>query len=578
MPCPSPKPILLHEASCLKGNTTPVRIAMIQPLGTLEESDSRGPHYNGGASHARGRFDNFLNLVGEEQASLAIAPEYFCPLSSVKAVLENSGRLRLDTIYVLPIETLHLEDYVGLITYATERSLQIECANLSGSDNATCINVCIILYRDETGLRVFLQPKTCAAYPEIDKLELGTEFFVLQGEHSALMTLLCADANLSDCHPTWTSGASQKPGAYILHLQFNPVPDYEHYRSLWLSTLNAANGDNRVVVSLNWAAGSQIVRNGQQQGQITRSRSRVFRGQCLQSESLYRQRSYTGLHLEHHQEGRKTWEVWHLLSPPEHCLVIDMVRPFENVAKEQASRDKGIRRSKYFEPSGEHGDFLSQLPNNLTRSFWMRCEEDGVQEEHYNHISDISLCDLERVCNSCLLREHGSWLMRDVDCRLPTLRLMCKHRAGDDCDFGAVCQDRAYDCYTERQHWANDFALFSQCLISFHTDDLSDTAKIYPLDRYPLNLDGGSERSGWLFHGQGWSARQLVKKIRYMLEKGQVLSTVRGSLYLCVVRPGESIKEIDIIDQPVDVSSPGKVGQDISADRHSPELIIRELT
>ena len=328
---PTQKLVSLNEASCLKGDRSNVRVAVMQPQGQLYFSDELGPHYHDtDKEDADHRTFAFLNLVQNEEASLAIAPEYFAPLSTILKILEDPKALRADCLYVLPIESLLIDQYYALIKEGKKR---YDCQETQLDDKpGTSVNPCAMLYRGDDQLKLFLQTKIFESDPEYKNLKPGVEFFVVEGQNIALIVLLCSDANHAPFHEIWTSSASTKTGAYIIHAQCNRSPDFENYRSFWNSILNHESGPKRLVFSLNWGIGTEVLTEGGNKFLITRSRSRIIRGKILETDLYYPKRSAAGIHLQQYYCGsRNEREVWHIIPGTEQCLVLDMKRLCENI-------------------------------------------------------------------------------------------------------------------------------------------------------------------------------------------------------------------------------------------------------
>ncbi len=577
MPEPTPKPkfVSLNDASCLKGERSNVRVAVMQPQGRLYISDTLGPHYRDtDREDVDRRTSAFLNLVQNEEASLAIAPEYFAPLSTIQKVLEDPNTLRADCLYVLPIESLLLAQYDELIQEGKKR---YDCQETQLDDKqGTSVNPCAILYRGDDQLKLFLQTKMFESDPEYKNLKPGVEFFIVEGKHMALIVLLCSDANHAPYHAIWTDNASSKPGAYIIHVQCNRSPDFENYKNFWNAILNHESGRNRVVITLNWGIGTEVLTEGGKYFQIPRSRSRILRGRILERDSYYPTRSAAGIHLQHHYCGsRNKWEVWHVIPGTEHCQVLDMKRPFENIDASLVSRRDGVERCSYFERSTEGDQFNNTIPTGLARKFWEKCEELGVELEVYDQITGLSLCEIERLCYSILIRKNDSWLRKDVDERIPTLALVCY------CENQKSCSDQTLRCSKRENQWTADLEYFCRCLEVFHVSYLkaNELLNVQPCRIYPFNLvNKTNEPVGWLFHGQGKMARRLEKDIGVILSEINV-EEIKRQIYICPFKADGSIKAEKIFAKPEDVSDPRNDGQyNVTRATRGLKLVVKEIT
>jgi len=575
VPEPKPKRVLLDEASCLKGEHSNVRIALVQPRGRLYISDKLGPHYSDtDREDAERRTFAFFNLVKTQEANLAIAPEYFTPFSTIKKVLEDPNKLSEDCLYVLPIESLLLDQFNKLIQEANK---QYDCqTTLSNDKSGTSVNPCVILYRRGGHPKLFLQTKIFESDLENKNLKSGMEFYVVEGQHIALIVLLCSDANNAQYNTKWAESISGKPGAYIIHVQCNRSPDFKNYKDLWHLILNHESGHNRLIFTLNWSIGTELLTEGGKKYQIPRSRNRILRGKILKRDSYYPNRSKAGIHLQYYYSGsRNQWEIWHILPWTEHCQVLDIKRPFENIDASLVSRRDGVEQCSYFERSKEGKQFNNTGPTGLANKFWEKCEEFGIKQEVYNSITDLSLCEIEQLCYSVLLKKKDSWLWKDVDERIPTLSLVCF------CENHTSCSDKSLRCYRRENHWSEDQQYFCRCLEVFHVCSFkkNELLNVHPCRIYPLNLvDKTNEPIGWLFHGQGRPARELEKIIGIILNENNI-TEIKREIFICPFYADGSIKPENIIAKPVDVSDPKDYGQyNVTSATREIELVVKEIS
>ena len=117
--------IPLKEASCLRAATKPLRVAVVQPLAELQMTAVLGPHYPPeqieGASK---RIDEFFRIVRETNSELAVAPEYFLPKKVAQEILTDATKLRYDTLYILPMETLMISKHSLVFLKMMARGIQ----------------------------------------------------------------------------------------------------------------------------------------------------------------------------------------------------------------------------------------------------------------------------------------------------------------------------------------------------------------------------------------------------------------------------------------------------------------------
>jgi len=572
---PSTKTVQLHEASCLSASTRePIKAAIVQPVGSLETAQGLGPHYSlGQHEDADARFKAFLELVRDENAELAVAPEYFVPCQSFRDVIGDPSVLRRDTLFVLPLESVTREDYAALPQLALDNSIEVEVTRLV-QNSGTYVNAVAVLYRGQAEVSLFLQAKTYEARDELHNLAVGEEFFAIEGQNVVFLVLLCSDANYPNFHGAWVSAAAQKPAALIVHSQWNPKPDYVHHWGLWESILNAQDKEKRLIFSANWGAGSKILEEGETKNEIIHPRSRILRGKKLQEKWWYPNRSAAGLQLHYKSIHNTACEVWHLMTRTEHCEVIQIVRPYEIVPREQSSDAKGIVRCQFFTRSEhEPRSFSTGQPTNLQNRFWDCCRECNLEGGDWGYLRDATICELEGMCNACLHSKENIWLNRDVDQRIPTAQLACQQ--GNAC----ACENSEHLCCQQREDWLQQTAAFVECLNRFRRSEDVDGCRIFPTDKYPLNVVGGNgEPLGWLLNSCGVNAQFLERRIRQILGN-LVYSQSQLRLFVVGTTPG-AITENGIIDQPNSpggIHDPGESGQGINQIHHSAVITIMVL-
>ncbi len=569
---PTPKTVLLHEASCLNATIRDaMRVVMVQPVGILQTTEELGPHYSlSQHENATARFQAFLELVHSREAELAVAPEYFVPLQAFRELMADPALLRRDTLLVLPLESVSREDYFHLATLASENGIEVDQTKLAPTDGKY-VNTVAVLYRGATDISLFLQAKTYEAREELHNLAVGEEFFVIEGKNVVCLVLLCSDVNYPAFHNTWVNAAAQKSGALMVHSQWNPKPDYYAHWGFWQSILDSQDGPKRIVFSINWGAGSQIMEGDSVKHQICHPRSRILRGKMLQETWRYPNRSGAGLQLHHKRIHNTLCEVWHLMSRTEHCEVLRIVRPYEAVPRQLSSDSRGVLDCEFFSLSKESPTtFSAAWPEDLKSRFWSCCEECNLQGAKWEHLKGITVCELESVFNACLLKKEDSWLKKDVDQRIPTAQLACQ--SGQICE----CDDSVPLCCQQREEWLQETAVFVKCLNLFRNNHSSE--RLFTTGKYPLNvLDDEGAPLGWLLNGRGVEEHFLRKKIKQIL--GDLLYS-RTQLQLFIVGAAGTITVEGIIDQPTGrggIQDPGETGQGITQTHHSAVISIEVL-
>ena len=156
MPTPDISSVLLHEAPALESSRENASVIWIQPYGNLVYTDILGPHFSeGDRIIANRRAIAFINLAKESGAEIAIAPEYFTPIETLKTLFEDSSHLRVGTLYILPLECTTLTNYEKLKVLALDHGVDLHSTTLEPPDGKTFVNPCAIVFKSQDRLKVF---------------------------------------------------------------------------------------------------------------------------------------------------------------------------------------------------------------------------------------------------------------------------------------------------------------------------------------------------------------------------------------------------------------------------------------
>jgi predicted amidohydrolase len=557
--------ISLNDASCLKDKSVPLRIAVAQPKADLILTEELGPHYDpNNLDDAYKRIMEFIRIVKETDSELAIAPEYYLPIKVAKEILSNLDYLRKDTFYILPMETQTYENFNVFIKSIQENGTCIVkiSSNDEGSDNELkkWVNAALIIYINNEKNRIFIQFKTKPASSEQYKIIKGKEIFGFEGEQGVLSIAICSDVNRTLDY-IWKEIASRKSFNLTIHCQFNPKPDFEdYYQTFWSSLLNEVDGDKRMIFSINWAKGSNIICTNKN-FVLNRPSNKFFRGKKLHKGHLYNEQSRIGLHLEHRfaPSNRKVcWEIWYGIVNSDNIRVIDFVRPKQDIAIPQQNRNISIVSSHFYECTN-YTKYIEKEPEELSYIFIN-------QLNLYNSnsagdlLKNLTLCEIEAFCAACNLDKYEQWLEKDVDSRLPTAYLLCCDPS-QECDLnnnGKPCKYKGKSCNVNRKYWEDEAMCVASCLdrIKKISDKKKLDLKPYINNLYPINCkDYTNDKYGWIFHGKGiLISRYIGKKVNHILKNSKEkmkLNTIQ------IYRVDGEISCNDILDSPAeDISNP----------------------
>lgn len=553
------KPIHLDEASCLKAATNPLRVAVAQPLAELQMTAELGPHYSPEQiENASKRVDEFFRIVRETNSELAIAPEYFLPNKVAQEILTDTTKLRNDTLYILPMETLRFHDFEALTNHFREDSTwnaTIAEYQNDGDIKDKWVNAALIMYINGTQKSAFIQLKTKPAKSESTKMLKGKQVFGFEGKNGGLSVAICADVNPPISNQVWREIASTKPFSLTVHCQFNRKPDFEdYYHRFWSDLLNDDDGDKRIIFSVNWCRGSKI--NGSTETvMLGRQSNRYIRGCVMQKGHSYQKRSLTGLHLQQNRqsESPNKWEMWYCIAQTDNVRVIDFVRPKQDSQPSQSDRTEGIRSSFFYELQAI-GNYCQKTPENLAAAFYDELKSEADENTPVEEsLKDLSLCEIETFSAACNMKSVGSWLEKEVDARIPTSFILCRDSAHscEGVNGLAACPHRGKSCDKGRKDCENESTNVALCLDSLNRiRQQGTTLRVDVTGAYPSNTKNETnERHGWLLHGNGWPARKVGKEIREILDENNTGEGIKA-LDLYASRTVGMIKAKDIIGLP----------------------------
>ncbi len=504
---------------------------MVQPAGILHYERTKGIRY---AEHERTeahqRVKDFLEVVRQTEAELAIAPEYFAPVLSISEILSGRAVLRDETLYVLPLECLPTDQATMICEIADREGWDWEVAAFQLNQIGSFQNSCAIFVKSGQHRRFFLQHKIFRSVAEEEGLLQGEQLFLFHQRGTAAMVLICSDANHRGYHGQLAQETGYLRGLFVAHVQWNRRPDFPEYDSLREAIFSRAGDGRRVILSLNWAKGSQLL-GEKTMAVIETPRTRVFCSRTVLMRDDYVDRSEKGLHLQHFLIGRSgVRETWHYLPDLESASVLDLVRPFENLHPQLVSRRFMIRQARYYQKRKDGEEFREEAPKDLVEPFLNLLRDNGVPQALLSGLQGLVLCEWEDLCNSCLARKIDASVAKDPAHRIPTAPLFCNGRKCDRCG-----ENRAH-CADERQAWEEATKDIAQCFITFWDSTSRQTFRL-TLSRpaeYPLNLSTPETNSaGWLFYARGENRGRVEKKISRRLRKQ--LAEHRRSIVICPI-------------------------------------------
>lgn len=219
-------------------------------------------------------FNAFLELAKNEQASIAVTPEYSCPWSTVQWVLDNADKRPAESkLWALGCESItpaELREFQQ--NYQNENVLiHFDDAALNNGVNILLNPLCYIfnartIDMNSPKLILLIQFKTqhmgvWSNDIEQERYIPGNEVYVLRNNPGsiALFTMICSETDSFqisenfevELEHRWTANSF-----IILNIQMNPQPSALFFKTFRNSVLRYVNKD---IITLNWSSESSKV-------------------------------------------------------------------------------------------------------------------------------------------------------------------------------------------------------------------------------------------------------------------------------------------------------------------------------
>ncbi len=251
--------VSMPDFAFLNPDSSLYRCILFQPAGNLFVSNAG--ILNDEEDHVR-KFSAFLKLVRDQQADLAVCPEYSCPWTAIESAIEaghvpGPGRLWiLGTQSITPSALAAIEERLPEVSFVFDRST-VESASIGNFVDPVCF-----VFQDTAGKLViavqFKQQHMGVGHDPIERncLIRGSVAYVIRNEDDSvsLAVLICSDAldfqlqklpEVTEC------------SYLIIHIQLNANPRNQPFAS-YRSALFDRSPENKEIVCLNWAAGTQL--------------------------------------------------------------------------------------------------------------------------------------------------------------------------------------------------------------------------------------------------------------------------------------------------------------------------------
>lgn len=234
-------------------------VLLMQPRGQIEAT-AAGVR-NRDRDLARRQFDAFLHDARQDQADLAITPEYSMPweilVNAIRTgTIPGPGKLwaiGCESIRYTELETVK-EDLTPFAKVVYE-ALQADAERFT-DPLAYVFRAPLTDSSSATGVVVLVQFKTFPMgdedHFEVNALQRGTRIYQFGGDGTSLklVSLICSDAfKLLD-----DDAMAIYDRALVIHIQLNAKPRQEQYR-MYRDRLLRFQGDETELICLNWASG-----------------------------------------------------------------------------------------------------------------------------------------------------------------------------------------------------------------------------------------------------------------------------------------------------------------------------------
>ncbi|MDR5591151.1 hypothetical protein [Christiangramia sp. SM2212] len=337
----------------LRRDTNLYSISMLQHTGSFHSSEFFFGNENSELESVK--FNDFLFKAKENNSSLVITPEYSCPWSTVRNLVDNIENLPsqnklwvLGCESIIPTNVLEFRDaYNGLNN--------VEVVFNDIVDNApggVLLNPCLYIFKanDPNGIEktiVLIQFKRqhMGAWGnplEQQKLIPGQHSYILRNSPDSinLVTVICSDAMLFDGRHIYPGAEGQwdiQP-YIILSIQMNPQPAHIEFRDFRRNILKVANKD---VISLNWSSEGRSSGNPNFFGEYCKSNISLITEHISNTSSIEEK-----LIDDNHKKG----VYYTLIKPNRHCFYLTpkieffylrMRKPILGLAPGPANRRRG---------------------------------------------------------------------------------------------------------------------------------------------------------------------------------------------------------------------------------------------
>lgn len=253
------------ELNALKPDAELYSTMLLQHTGNFDSREG----FFGNENDETTKFNQFLIKAKNDNIELVVTPEYSCPWSSIRNILNDTVNFpNLGKLWVLGCESITPND-INSFKDEFHQSSNIEVffeEDIFENSTGVLLNPCCYIFKaldnnDDEKLIVLIQFKTQNMGVwnndvERQKLISGKRAYILRNNDTSinLLTIICSDAIQFDTQNI--EGRWSIDPYIVISIQMNPNPNHERFRAFRNSIVKFENKD---VISLNWSSESNIL-------------------------------------------------------------------------------------------------------------------------------------------------------------------------------------------------------------------------------------------------------------------------------------------------------------------------------
>lgn len=250
--------LVAPDLFCLHPDNDHYSSLLFQPGGTIE---IRNDYIGSGPNQViRNQLVDFFRNATERQVSLAIIPEYCCPLQTIQGAIQGDLRPANGNLWIVGVEAVNIQQLTQFKT-ALGPTVQVIWEEGLQTPEGSFLDPVFYVFQSQTlageqKLVIVVQFKTepMADFNEVERIHMvrGTKIYVFNQAIQArqrLTTLICSDS-LSRVIQTEITGIQDR--CLIVHIQLNPNPRHDAFK-LYRNSVFTHMSNQTEIICLNWS-------------------------------------------------------------------------------------------------------------------------------------------------------------------------------------------------------------------------------------------------------------------------------------------------------------------------------------